>query len=283
MLVHPETCDEVNRPIKKRRVPAQQKACQHRSRTASSLSRQGRQSYGPSYVDKAIPTSCESIRESRTANAHCVDRRCPLLAHGLRLEWDEALVAAEKKTKANDDVDYHGDSQERTMECQLQSNAEQAIRNPDPAHRGNGICVSDLPDDADQDRKRIDCTFLYPIGTRVRKHYDGYGWVTGAIVQFEGVYRVRYEDGDEEDFLDDDKELVDVVSQAKGNPKGSSFNGIILPVGTPVQKHFPGYGWFAGKIVAFDGIYLVRHDDGDEEELFYDSPDLAAIVGNAKD
>ena len=179
-----------------------------------------------------------------------------------------------RRTKPIDDVECIDDSEDPAMEHQCQ--AEQATRHPDPAQSGNSIC--ELIGDADQERERIECPFLYPIGTRVRKHYDGHGWVAGAIVQFEGVYRVWYEVGDEEDFLDDDKELVDIVSQANGVPIGPSINGIILPVGTPLEKYFPTYGWFAGKIIAFDGVYLVRHDDGDEEELYYDSPELAAIV-----
>jgi hypothetical protein len=157
---------------------------------------------------------------------------------------------------------------------------DQENRNPEAS--GGLYSVCDSIDDGDDARERVDCSVLYPIGTRVRKYYDCYGWVSGEIAQFEGVYRVRYEDGDEEDFLADDKELEEIVLQAQSKRQPTSCSpASILPMGTPVDKHFPGYGWFAGQIVAFDGLYLVRHDDGDEEELFYDSPEVARIVANA--
>jgi hypothetical protein len=139
----------------------------------------------------------------------------------------------------------------------------------------------------DGGRVRIPCDFIYPIGTRVRKYFEGYGWVSGQVALFEGVYRVRYEDGDEEDFVNSDPELDEIALHARRN---SGIERItlspvdsILQMDTPVNKHFPGYGWFAGMISAFDGVYLVRYDDGDEEELFYDSPELQAIIAQADD
>jgi Helicase associated domain len=247
-------------PSKKRRLDSQQNIGQYRGRFV------GYESRGCCRVDMACPESCEG---TLTAVAFVDNRN----REDGRIEWDETPVATEMTTQQTDDVDCHGDYQEPTM-------GEKATRHSDHAQYVKSTC--ELIDDADQERERIDCSVLYPIGTRVRKHYDCYGWVAGTIVQFEGVYRVRYEDGDEEDFLNDDKELVDIVERAKGRAKGSSLDGIILPVGTPVHKYFPTHGWFAGEIVAFDGVYLVRHDDCDEEELFYDSPELAAIVANAK-
>jgi hypothetical protein len=139
----------------------------------------------------------------------------------------------------------------------------------------------------DGGRERIPCDFIYPVGTRVRKYFEGYGWASGQVALFEGVYRVRYEDGDEEDFVNSDPELNEIALHARRN---SGFEGMtlspvdkILPMETPVYKNFPGYGWFAGIITAFDGVYLVRYDDGDEEELFYDCPELQAITAEADD
>jgi Helicase associated domain len=268
-------------PREMRRLSAQRYKCQYKYRTFSFLSCQGQGHESQARGDEASHPSSDSARESRTAptnNPHRAHRRLPLPAHGRRLECDNSSDATKRRTKSIDDVECHCDSQEPSIEDQCHS--LQASQNPDPAPSVSSTC--ELIDDADQERERIDCSVLFPIGTSVRMQYDGYGWVAGTIVRFEGVYRVRYEDGDEEDFLDDDKELADVVSQAKGRSKGSSLGGTILPFGTPVQKYFPTHGWFAGEIVAFDGVYLVRHDDGDEEELFYDSPELAAMVANAE-
>jgi len=47
------------------------------------------------------------------------------------------------------------------------------------------------------------------------------------------------------------------------------------PVGTKILKYFPDlgdndWGWYRGKVMqvdAKDGIYLVRYNDGDKEEL----------------
>jgi Helicase associated domain len=165
------------------------------------------------------------------------------------------------------------------------AHAEQEMRHPKASDGLYSVC--DLIYDGDDARERDDCAVLYPIGTRVRKYFHGYGWILGEIALFEGVYRVRYEDGDEEDFISDDKELEEILRQAQSKhqstTQGSCLIDSIVPIGTRVYKHFPSYGWFSGEIVAFDGLYLVRHEDGDEEELFYDSPEIATIVARARD
>jgi hypothetical protein len=102
---------------------------------------------------------------------------------------------------------------------------------------------------------------------------------------FECIYGLRYEDGNEGDFVNFDLDLHEIVLHACENlaVEGAALSpeDSILLMGTPVCKHFPGYSWCAGTISAFYGVYLVRHDDGDEEELFYDSPQMQALVAEA--
>lgn len=47
------------------------------------------------------------------------------------------------------------------------------------------------------------CPFGYPLRTRVRKYFDGFGWFNGTLVHFDklsGYYQIRFDDGDVEDF-----------------------------------------------------------------------------------
>jgi Helicase associated domain len=223
-----------------------------------------------------LQISHEAMADQSSPNASI----CGAVDNGERVDRQlPTLGVAERSASTRD----RSDSPVFTRpECNLHEQADQENRNSEPS--GGLYSVCDSIDDRDDARERVDCSVLYPIGTRVRKYYDCYGWVSGEIAQFEGLYRVRYEDGDEEDFVADDKELEAIVLQAqsKGQPTSCS-TASILTMGTPVSKHFPGYGWFAGQIIAFDGLYLVRHDDGDEEELFYDSPEVTRIVSNATD
>ena len=46
---------------------------------------------------------------------------------------------------------------------------------------------------------------LYPVGTKVRRHFDS-GWFDGEVVSIhvhDKLWTIRYTDGDEEDFNED--------------------------------------------------------------------------------
>jgi len=49
--------------------------------------------------------------------------------------------------------------------------------------------------------------------SRVRKHFPGHGWFDGAIRAFDGVYRVRYDDEEEEEYCYDSPELSNIILQ----------------------------------------------------------------------
>jgi hypothetical protein len=99
----------------------------------------------------------------------------------------------------------------------------------------------------------------HPDGTVVHKWFRGYGWFQGEILSFNGrYYRVRYVDGDEEDCSE--TEIDDFMVEA-------AFRPTKHPIGTEIQKFFPGHGWFRGYVSEFDGkYYKVYYEDGDEEE-----------------
>lgn len=40
---------------------------------------------------------------------------------------------------------------------------------------------------------------LVPVA-KVRNYFPGHGWFEGTIAAFDGVYHVRYEDNDEEEY-----------------------------------------------------------------------------------
>ena len=87
---------------------------------------------------------------------------------------------------------------------------------------------------------------------------------------------IQYEDGDEEEILFDDPALNDMVSDSPSVPE-TRMDSLFRP-GTKVKRFCPGHRWFGGKIAAFDAVYLVRYEDNDEEECFYDCPSLRMIV-----
>lgn len=109
------------------------------------------------------------------------------------------------------------------------------------------------PPEADKQQK-------HPDGTVVHKVFRGFGWYQGEVVSFDGeLYKVRYSDGDEEEY--EEVELDNVLEEAKKRPAK-------YPNGTHMEKFFPGFGWFNGKIFDFDGTYYkVLYEDGDEEEI----------------
>ena len=129
---------------------------------------------------------------------------------------------------------------------------------------------------SERGRARVECSGVYACGTRVKKFFPGYGWFSGEIAAFQGLYLIQYEDGDEEEILFDDPALNDMVSDSPSVPETQM--GPPFRLGTRVKKYFPGHGWFGGKIAAFDGVYLVRYEDNDEEEYNYDCPNLRTIV-----
>jgi len=41
----------------------------------------------------------------------------------------------------------------------------------------------------------------FPVGTKIRKFFNGHGWFEGKVVSVDDLYhRILYSDGDEEDM-----------------------------------------------------------------------------------
>lgn len=124
---------------------------------------------------------------------------------------------------------------------------------------------------------------LWPKGTKIRKffeqedHPEGGAWYDGEVASYDakdGLYFIRYEDGDEEelDMMEMKKQVVVVNDkEEKPNEKPAAW-----PIGTRIRKFFQeevhpdGGAWYEGEVTSFDakhGYYFIRYDDGDEEEL----------------
>ena len=62
---------------------------------------------------------------------------------------------------------------------------------------------------------------------------------------------------------------------------GGTFGKCML--GAKVRKHFPRYGWVAGKIervleiVGGDPVYCIKYVDGDEERLSHDEMETVFV------
>ena len=61
--------------------------------------------------------------------------------------------------------------------------------------------------DSDKETLSVLCSRLhrYPVGTKVRRHFDS-GWFDGEVVSIHAhdkLWTIRYTDGDEEDFNED--------------------------------------------------------------------------------
>jgi hypothetical protein len=63
----------------------------------------------------------------------------------------------------------------------------------------------------------------YSTGTKVKKFFEGHGWFLGEIASIDEEYccYVRYEDGDEENYLLDELEDLDkiVANVARAHPR----------------------------------------------------------------
>ena len=110
-------------------------------------------------------------------------------------------------------------------------------------------------------------------------NFDGQGWFQGEIISIyeQNVYKIRYEDDDEETYLipNEQKDLDQIVANT---------DVLRHEIGTSVSKLFEGYGWFEDKVVAIEkDRYRVRYDDGDKEDYLFDSElkELDKIIANA--
>lgn len=119
----------------------------------------------------------------------------------------------------------------------------------------------------------------YQVGTKVMKYFEEHGWFQGEIISIyeQNVYKIRYEDDDEETYLipNEQKDLDQIVANT---------DLLRYEVGTKIKKHFEGHGWFEGKVIdREEDRYKVRYSDGDKEEyLFHELELLDELVSNAR-
>uniref|UniRef100_A0A7S4IZC2 PTM/DIR17-like Tudor domain-containing protein n=1 Tax=Odontella aurita TaxID=265563 RepID=A0A7S4IZC2_9STRA len=136
------------------------------------------------------------------------------------------------------------------------------------------------------------------IGTKMLKTFDGMGDFEGTVVKVPSkgspFYKVRYDDGDEEDL--DEDELRSHISYWKKRRKAKAEESVEseetrgkneddddedddeeeeeeegIVVGTKMLKTFYGLGDFEGTVVKVPSkgstYYKVKYGDGDEEDL----------------
>ena len=136
----------------------------------------------------------------------------------------------------------------------------------------------------------------YPVGTKIRKHFDGWGWFEGMVVSHdEGFYQVLYKDGDKEEY--DENELEDILwpsnqPTTKKPPPTGTKEDVTPPmrsqdgkkpfaVGTKLSKNFAKDGWVDGEIVSIsnENLYRVRYENGLVEVYEPGSRYLNDVVG----
>ena len=156
-------------------------------------------------------------------------------------EEDEVSNSAEKETNdktSDDDVDNDNTKEEAKDIDAGQSPPKKRARTKNKEE--------DVDDPVTKAEKSS-----YAMGTVIFKPFDGEPF-QGVIIGYDGVdnyYKVRYEDGDEEEM--DEEEVKQHL------------------VGTIISKEFDGKP-FRGKVVGYDSkdnFFKVKYDDSDEEEM----------------
>lgn len=133
---------------------------------------------------------------------------------------------------------------------------------------------------------------VYPIGTKIRKHFPlHHGFFVGEVTFFDGQrYHISYEDGDFETMDAAEVGEWQMLTEAptgmereEENPEPNEVIDVddttppaeteepreqLWPVGTKFLKVFEEHGAFVGEIVSFDGnFYRAVYSDGDQEDL----------------
>lgn len=113
---------------------------------------------------------------------------------------------------------------------------------------------------------------FYPVGTRIRKFFKGFGWYNGEIVCYRRlfIYKIVFDDGDVEELTDFEmnKNLRESIPWKVEPPTDDEEIKPSFSIGTKVKKYFSGYGWFDGHVTSYRWVltYNIIFDDGDEEE-----------------
>ena len=70
----------------------------------------------------------------------------------------------------------------------------------------------------------------FPVGTKISKFFDGYGWFQGKVASVDDLYhRILYSDGDEEDMTVEEVRQHLLQSENEGQPKPKKQRRTITP------------------------------------------------------
>lgn len=117
----------------------------------------------------------------------------------------------------------------------------------------------------------------FRVGQKILKNFPGYddpflGEITLLPTADFAYYRVSYEDGDQEDIsIGDISKHVAMYhfSEASSHTTAAQFK-----IGQIIEKKFPGFGRFRGKIIKLPSVdrhfYRVRYQDNDIEDIASD-------------
>ena len=136
----------------------------------------------------------------------------------------------------------------------------------------------------------------YPVGTTLSKmfHDKDIGQkraYSGEIVKYDairGLYWVKYEDGDEEELSEKKlSAIINVKTDDDDDDEGGGNEPKHYPHGTAVSKMFHDEDLgqdraYSGKVMEYDSIrqlYLIRYEDGDEEELNEEELSMIVVAG----
>jgi len=113
---------------------------------------------------------------------------------------------------------------------------------------------------------------FYPVGTKIRKFFKGFGWYNGEIVGYRRlfIYTILFDDGDVEELTDFEmnKSLRESIPWKVEPPTDDEETKPSFSIGTKVKKFFSGHGWFDGHVTGYRWVlmYNIIYEDGDAEE-----------------
>lgn len=128
---------------------------------------------------------------------------------------------------------------------------------------------------------------------RVAKYFPGHGWFFGTVcghrIVTEGgktpyaLYKITYDDGDEEEFTEEELQKCLCDYRSRNKEVGNSSNRTELERvvtdnpgamrGRRVAKFFDAHGWFYGTVDRYEGtLFRISYDDGDFED--YEAQEL---------